>query len=239
VSTRCRCPDGKGKRPLFSSPQISDITRRLAALVPSIYSRLQPIATGDVSTDGRHSLTIRWHLPRVGAARVATRARPLPVDQRPLGIVHRMSAGCARRLRRYRLDRRNPLHRRPRHWAILARMPCGAIVVGVRFHPGAASAWLGQPLGEIVNVRVPLAEFWGDDATRLLDRAAAGRSAKQLAEDLAVFLVGRLAAVGRNYLSLNQSQYGGRWTNSFKTSRTLLSCPGHHNFNPLKDLRRS
>jgi len=37
---------------------------------------------------------------------------------------------------------------------ILARMPCGAIVVGVRFHPGAASAWLGQPLGEIVNVRV-------------------------------------------------------------------------------------
>ena len=43
---------------------------------------------------------------------------------------------------------------------ILARMPRGAIVVGVRFHPGAASAWLGQPLGEIVNVRVPLAEFW-------------------------------------------------------------------------------
>jgi hypothetical protein len=71
---------------------------------------------------------------------------------------------------------------------ILARMPCGAIVVGVRFHPGAASAWLGQPLGEIVNVRVPLAEFWGDDATRFLDRAAAGRSAKQLADDLEAFL---------------------------------------------------
>ena len=79
---------------------------------------------------------------------------------------------------------------------ILARMPCGAIVVGVRFHPGAASAWLGQPLDEIVNVRVPLAEFWGDDATRLLDRAAAGRSAKQVADDLEAFLVGRLAAVG-------------------------------------------
>src|SRR5258705_836544 len=78
---------------------------------------------------------------------------------------------------------------------ILARMPCGAIVGGVRFHPGAASAWLGQPLREIVNVRVPLAEFWGDDATRFLDRAAAGRSAKQLADDLEAFLVGRLAAV--------------------------------------------
>ena len=78
---------------------------------------------------------------------------------------------------------------------ILARMPRGAIFVGVRFHPGAASAWLGQPLGEIVNVRVPLAEFWGDDATRFLDRAAAGRSAKQVAEDLEAFLVGRLPAV--------------------------------------------
>jgi AraC-like DNA-binding protein len=55
---------------------------------------------------------------------------------------------------------------------------------------------LGQPLSEIVNVRVPLAEFWGDDATRLLDRAAAARSAKQVAEDLEAFLVGRLAAVG-------------------------------------------
>jgi AraC-like DNA-binding protein len=79
---------------------------------------------------------------------------------------------------------------------VLAHMPRGAIVVGARFHPGAASAWLGQPLGEIVNLRVPLAEFWRDDSTRLLDRAAAGRSAKQLADDLEALLVGRLAAVG-------------------------------------------
>ena len=79
---------------------------------------------------------------------------------------------------------------------ILSRMPCRAVVVGVRFHPGAASAWLGQPLGEIVNIRVPLAEFWGNDTTRLLDRAAAGRSAKQVADDLEAFLVGRLATVG-------------------------------------------
>jgi len=79
---------------------------------------------------------------------------------------------------------------------ILAPMTRGSIVVGVRFHPGSASAWLGQPLSEIVNVRVPLAEFWEDDATRLLDRAAAARSAKQVAEDLEAFLVGRLAAVG-------------------------------------------
>ncbi len=79
---------------------------------------------------------------------------------------------------------------------IFSRMPCHAIVVGVRFHPGAASAWLGQPLDEIVNVRVPLAEFWRGDATRLLDQAAEGRSAKQVADELEAFLVGRLAAVG-------------------------------------------
>jgi AraC-like DNA-binding protein len=48
-----------------------------------------------------------------------------------------------------------------------------------------------------VNVRVPLAEFWGDDATRLLDRAAAARSTKQLVEDFEAFLFGRLAAVGQ------------------------------------------
>jgi AraC-like DNA-binding protein len=78
---------------------------------------------------------------------------------------------------------------------ILARMPRGAAVVGVRFHPGAASAWLGQPLAEIANIRVPLAEFWRDDATRFLDQAATGRSAEQLAANLEDLLLFRLAAV--------------------------------------------
>jgi AraC-like DNA-binding protein len=78
---------------------------------------------------------------------------------------------------------------------ILTRVPRGAVVAGVRFHPGAASAWLGQPLGELANSRIPLADFWRDDAARLLDRAAAGCSAKQLAADLEAVLLGRLAAV--------------------------------------------
>lgn len=80
---------------------------------------------------------------------------------------------------------------------ILAHVPRGAVLAGVRFHPGAASAWLGRPLSEIVNARVPLAEFWRDDSRRLRDRAAAGPSAKQLAEDLEDLLVCRLADVGR------------------------------------------
>jgi AraC-like DNA-binding protein len=79
---------------------------------------------------------------------------------------------------------------------VLARMPRGTIVVGVRFHPGAASAWLGQPLSEIVNVRVPLADFWREDATRFLDRAAADRSATRVGHALEALLVGRLATVG-------------------------------------------
>src|SRR5262245_22877340 len=56
---------------------------------------------------------------------------------------------------------------------VLTRMPPGTIVVGARFHPGAASPWLGAPLSEVVDRRVLLAEFWGDDAGRLLDHAAA------------------------------------------------------------------
>jgi AraC-like DNA-binding protein len=79
---------------------------------------------------------------------------------------------------------------------ILARLPRGAAVVGARFHPGAASGWLRQPLDEIVNTRVPLAEFWQDDATRFLDRTGEGRGAKQLVADLEELLLCRLAAVG-------------------------------------------
>jgi AraC-like DNA-binding protein len=41
-----------------------------------------------------------------------------------------------------------------------------------------------------------LPSFGGDDASRLLDRAAAGRSAKQVAADVETFLVSRLATVG-------------------------------------------
>lgn len=79
---------------------------------------------------------------------------------------------------------------------ILAPIPSRSVFVGVRFHPGSASAWLGQPLSELVNLRVGLDEFWRDDAAQLHDRAAAARSAEQVAAELEAFLVGRLAHVG-------------------------------------------
>jgi len=48
--------------------------------------------------------------------------------------------------------------------------PPGAVIVGVRFRPGAAPPWLGVPASEIVNGRLPLEHFWGADARRLADR---------------------------------------------------------------------
>lgn len=80
---------------------------------------------------------------------------------------------------------------------ILDRLPRGSVVVGVRFHPGAASAWFGLPLSELVNSRVPLAEVWRSDADRLSDRVAASCSAQEIAAALETFLLSRLGEVGR------------------------------------------
>lgn len=84
--------------------------------------------------------------------------------------------------------------------SILDRMPRRAVVVGVRFHPGAAASWLGLPLTEIVNSRVPLGELWrwrsSDDATRLLQKASAAGSAPEIALALEAVLRTRLAEVG-------------------------------------------
>ena len=79
---------------------------------------------------------------------------------------------------------------------ILDRLPRGAVVVGVRFHPGTASAWFGLPLSEIVNSRVPLAELWRSDANRLFDKVTGNCSAQEIEVALEAFLLSRLAEVG-------------------------------------------
>jgi AraC-like DNA-binding protein len=43
-------------------------------------------------------------------------------------------------------------------------------ILGVRFHPGAALPWFSMPLSEMLNVRVPLEEFWGEEARQLEER---------------------------------------------------------------------
>jgi len=85
----------------------------------------------------------------------------------------------------------------PDNQCILDRLPRGSVVVGVRFHPGAASAWFGRPLSELVNSRVPLADVWRSDADRLSDKVAASCSAQEIAAALETFLLSRLGEVGR------------------------------------------
>jgi AraC-like DNA-binding protein len=80
--------------------------------------------------------------------------------------------------------------------SVLNLLPRGAVVVGIRFQPGAASAWLGLPLSEIVDSRVPLAELWRDDAERLLDKVTETGGAKDVAAALESFLLSRLPRVG-------------------------------------------
>ena len=84
----------------------------------------------------------------------------------------------------------------PDSQSILDRLPRGAVIVGIRFQPGAASAWLGLPLKEIVDCRVPLAELWRNDAERLLDKVAGNRGATDVMVALESFLLSRLARVG-------------------------------------------
>jgi len=79
---------------------------------------------------------------------------------------------------------------------ILEQMRPGRRVVGVRFRPGAAFPWLGVPLSEILNARVPLAEFWKRDASELADSAFRAPHPGAVVEVLQRALLERLAAVG-------------------------------------------
>jgi AraC-like DNA-binding protein len=72
----------------------------------------------------------------------------------------------------------------------------GCTFVGVRFLPGAAYPWLGVPLSEILNARVPLAEFWKRDASELADRAFSAPHPGAVVAVLQRALLGRLASVG-------------------------------------------
>ncbi|MBM1169953.1 AraC family transcriptional regulator [Microvirga arabica] len=54
----------------------------------------------------------------------------------------------------------------------------GAIVLGIRFRPGSAAKWLGQPLTGIVGREVPMTEFWGSEADRVADRIRAASSTR-------------------------------------------------------------
>jgi AraC-like DNA-binding protein len=81
--------------------------------------------------------------------------------------------------------------------ASLEQLPSRSLVAGIRFHPGAASAWLGVPLTAILNGRVPLADLWGREADRLFDQASSGGEPKAITARLEAALLARLPAVGQ------------------------------------------
>ena len=57
----------------------------------------------------------------------------------------------------------------------IERLAAGATVVGFRFRPATAAAWLGLPASETVDRRIPLEAFWGADARRVAAQASEAR----------------------------------------------------------------
>jgi len=72
----------------------------------------------------------------------------------------------------------------PDREAKIETIPPGTTVVGLRFQPGAASAWLRVPTSEIVGARVPLETFWGTQARALADGISEGGTPEGIARRL-------------------------------------------------------
>lgn len=52
-------------------------------------------------------------------------------------------------------------------------IPAGEVVIGFRFHPAVAETWLGVPVVEVVDQRLPLEDLWGKRARQLASRVHA------------------------------------------------------------------
>jgi AraC-like DNA-binding protein len=68
----------------------------------------------------------------------------------------------------------------------------GAVVVGVRFHPGAAPAVLGPPASELLDTRVAPDALWGRTGRELAERVGEAPTPAARLEAMAAALVGRL-----------------------------------------------
>lgn len=78
----------------------------------------------------------------------------------------------------------------------LELLPAGTTVIGFRFHPGAAAAWLGMPAAEIVGHRLALDELWGAKARRLAAGIRPDRDAAGLIGELEAAIAARAPARG-------------------------------------------
>jgi AraC-like DNA-binding protein len=67
-------------------------------------------------------------------------------------------------------------------------LPAGTTVIGFRFRPAVAAAWLGVPASEILGQRPPLTELWGAKAGRLAGNIPGGSDVGELTGRLATIL---------------------------------------------------
>jgi AraC-like DNA-binding protein len=86
---------------------------------------------------------------------------------------------------------------------IAENLAAGTTVVGFRFRPGHAAAWLGLPASELVNRRVPLEEVWGLDARRLAEEASEAGDIAALARVLETAVERRRPAVSARVLPMH------------------------------------
>jgi AraC-like DNA-binding protein len=75
------------------------------------------------------------------------------------------------------------------------RLRPGAVVIGFRFRPGAASRWLGTPASEIVGARVRLDAFWGREARSIADWVGTAASTAEIVRRLEIALARRAPGI--------------------------------------------
>jgi AraC-like DNA-binding protein len=80
---------------------------------------------------------------------------------------------------------------------ILEPVQRGSSVSGIRFRPGAAQLWLGMPLSEILNSRIPLIEFWKRDTGSLEEHISTAPDSIAAIRILEQVLLKRVARVGQ------------------------------------------
>lgn len=90
--------------------------------------------------------------------------------------------------------------------AVVEPVSSRSCISGVRFYPGAACGWLGLPLAELLNSRVPLAAFWGREADRIEDRlhASSPASAPAILQQELSGRIGRVSLPDRQIVFLRR-----------------------------------
>jgi AraC-like DNA-binding protein len=126
-----------------------------------------------VTTAGHRAFSSIWahRLPENGAAPIAV-ASDGTIDLQWIGHAFRVAG--------------------PDREAVIEDLPAGALVIGFRFRPAAAAAWLGIAACEIADQRPELEALWGTRARRAAMDVADERNIDRLVRSLQA-VVGRMA----------------------------------------------